>query len=69
MWALSTSQGVVQHRVDQIAQNGTGITVGAMSDSYDTQAGATTRGSRRDHGRSPGHDEPARQHHARRGRR
>ncbi len=38
-----TSQGVVQHRVDQIAQNGTGITVGAMSDSYNTNAGATTR--------------------------
>ncbi len=38
-----TSQGVVQHRVDQITQNGTGITVGAMSDSYDKNASATTR--------------------------
>lgn len=31
---LATSQGVVQHRVDQISQDGTGITIGAMSDSY-----------------------------------
>ena len=33
-----TSQGVVQHRVDQIAGvDGSGITVGVMSDSYDTK--------------------------------
>jgi hypothetical protein len=33
------SQGVVQHRVDQIAGvDGSGITVGVMSDSYDTNA-------------------------------
>ena len=29
-----TQQGVVQHRVDQIAQDGTGISIGAMSDSF-----------------------------------
>ena len=38
-----TSQGVVQHRVDQVTQTGQGITVGAMSDSYDKNASATTR--------------------------
>ena len=31
---LTTQQGVVQHRANQIAQDGTGITVGAISDSY-----------------------------------
>jgi hypothetical protein len=31
-----TQQGVVLHRVDQISQNGTGITVGVLSDSYNT---------------------------------
>ena len=35
----TTSQGVVQHRVDQIqGVDGAGITVGVMSDSYDTNA-------------------------------
>lgn len=35
---LTTSQGVVQHRVDQLGDgiSGGGITVGALSDSYDT---------------------------------
>ncbi|AGY59638.1 S8 family serine peptidase [Gloeobacter kilaueensis] len=35
---LTTSQGVVQHRVDQLpaGSDGTGITVAALSDSYDT---------------------------------
>jgi hypothetical protein len=34
---LTDSQGVVQHRVDQIVGvDGTGITIGVMSDSYDT---------------------------------
>ncbi|MDQ2778428.1 MAG: S8 family serine peptidase [Pseudomonadota bacterium] len=33
---LTTQQGVVQHRVDQVSQDGTGITVGVMSDSYNT---------------------------------
>ena len=37
----ATSQGVVQHRVDQITQNGTGITIGAMSDSFDRSASTT----------------------------
>ncbi len=31
---VATSQGVVQHRVDQQAQDGTGVTVGTMSDSF-----------------------------------
>ena len=31
---LVTQQGVVQHRVDQIPQDGTGITIGVLSDSY-----------------------------------
>lgn len=31
-----TQQGVVQHRVDQIAQDGAGITIGILSDSYNT---------------------------------
>jgi hypothetical protein len=36
---LTDSQGVVQHRVDKITGvDGTGITVGVMSDSYDTNA-------------------------------
>ena len=40
----ATTQGVVQHRVDQIANrfDGTGITIGVMSDSYDTRANALT---------------------------
>jgi hypothetical protein len=35
---LTTSQGVVQHRVDQLPAgvDGSGVTVGVMSDSYDT---------------------------------
>ena len=37
---LTTSQGFVQHRVDQLPAgvDGSGITVGVMSDSYDTNA-------------------------------
>jgi Subtilase family len=37
-----TTQGVVQHKVDQVPANinGTGITVGVMSDSYDTSTNA-----------------------------
>jgi hypothetical protein len=36
---LTDSQGVVQHRVDQVdGVDGSGITVGVMSDSYDTNA-------------------------------
>ena len=36
----TTSQGVVQHRVDKLPAgvDGSGITVGVMSDSYDTNA-------------------------------
>jgi hypothetical protein len=36
----TTSQGVVQHRVDRVVgADGSGITVGVMSDSYDTSGG------------------------------
>jgi hypothetical protein len=39
---VATTQGVVQHRVDQIpAFDGTGVTVGCMSDSFDTTASIT----------------------------
>jgi len=40
----TTSQGVVQHRVDKLPNriNGKGITVGVMSDSYDTRVRALT---------------------------
>lgn len=35
----ATSQGVVQHRVDQVTQDGTGVTVGVMSDSFNAAGG------------------------------
>ncbi len=40
----TTSQGMVQHRVDRLPSgiNGSGITVGVMSDSYDTRVNART---------------------------
>ena len=31
-----TQQGVIQHRVDRLSQDGTGVTVGILSDSYNT---------------------------------
>lgn len=37
----TTSQGVVQHRVNQVTQTGTGITIGVMSDSFDTTTSTT----------------------------
>lgn len=37
----TTSQGVVQHRVNTISQTGAGITIGVMSDSFDTTASTT----------------------------
>jgi hypothetical protein len=38
-----TQQGVVQHRVDQVTTaNGTGITIGALSDSYNALPAAST---------------------------
>ncbi len=43
-----TSQGIVQHRVDKITGvDGTGITVGVMSDSYDTSSAGHPCGRRR----------------------
>lgn len=43
----TTQQGVVQHRVDQLPAtlNGTGITVGVLSDSYNTAANYVSGGS------------------------
>ena len=43
----TTSQGVVQHRVDKLPNgiDGSGITVGVMSDSYDTRVNARTHAS------------------------
>lgn len=38
---VTTAQGVVQHRVNTISQTGTGITVGVMSDSFDTTSTTT----------------------------
>ncbi len=37
----TTSQGVVQHRVNNVSQTGAGITVGVMSDSFDTTSSTT----------------------------
>jgi hypothetical protein len=41
----TTAQGFVQHRVNLTNRNGAGITVGVMSDSYDTNPTAITRAS------------------------
>ena len=41
----TTAQGFVTHRADLTGRNGAGITVGVMSDSYDTNATASTRAS------------------------
>jgi hypothetical protein len=37
----TTAQGVVQHRVNNVTQTGAGITVGVMSDSFDTSPSTT----------------------------
>ena len=37
----TTAQGVVQHRVNNVSQTGAGITVGVMSDSFDTTPSTT----------------------------
>ncbi len=36
-----TQQGLVQHRADQVRQDGTGITIGVLSDSYNTLSSGT----------------------------
>ena len=62
------SQGVVQHRVNRIAGvDGRGITVGLMSDSFDTAPGRHQRGGRRRYGRSAGSRQSLRQHRTGRG--
>src|SRR5688572_2831745 len=57
----TTSQGVVQHRVDQLAAgvDGSGITVGVMSDSYDTNAAANSAALDISTGDLPGVGNPA----------
>ncbi len=55
----ATTQGVVQHRVDQVTQNGTGITVGAMSDSYARSNNAITAAVDVSTGDLPGPGNPA----------
>jgi hypothetical protein len=55
-----TQQGVVQHRVDQIAQyKGTGITIGVLSDSYDTYSGPIKAANDVASGDLPGPGNPA----------
>ena len=39
----TTAQGFVQHRANLTSRNGAGVTVGVMSDSYDTNPSASTR--------------------------
>ncbi|MGH8250152.1 MAG: S8 family serine peptidase [Steroidobacteraceae bacterium] len=57
---LTDSQGVVQHRVDQIeGVDGDGITVGAMSDSYDTNAAPNSAALDIASGDLPGTGNPA----------
>lgn len=57
----TTSQGVVQHRVDQLPAgvDGTGITVGVMSDSYDTNAAPNSAALDISTGDLPGAGNPA----------
>lgn len=53
------SQGIVQHRVDQITGvDGAGITVGLMSDSYDTNSGPITAADDIASGDLPGSGNP-----------
>ncbi len=54
-----TQQGVVQHRVDQISQNGTGITMGVLSDSYDTSTSTIKAANDVASGDLPGAGNPA----------
>jgi hypothetical protein len=55
------SQGIVQHRVDQLADgiDGSGITVGVMSDSYDTNAAPNSAALDISTGDLPGAGNPA----------
>ena len=54
------SQGIVQHRVDKIAgTEGSGITVGVMSDSYDTNAAPNSAAADIATGDLPGAGNPA----------
>lgn len=57
----TTSQGVVQHRVDQLPAgvDGSGITVGVMSDTYDTNAAPNSAALDISTGDLPGAGNPA----------
>jgi Subtilase family len=56
----TTSQGVVQHRVDKLPAgvDGSGITVGVMSDSYDTNAAPNSAAQDISTGDLPGNGNP-----------
>ncbi len=55
----TTQQGVVQHRVDKISQNGAGITIAAMSDSYNVSTNAIKEANDIASGDLPGAGNPA----------
>ena len=58
---IATSQGIVQHRVDQLPAgiDGSGITVGAISDSYDTNVAPNSAALDIASGDLPGAGNPA----------
>ncbi len=55
----TTQQGVVQHRVDKISQNGAGITIAALSDSYNVSTNAVKEANDIATGDLPGVGNPA----------
>ncbi len=55
----TTQQGLVQHRVDKIRQDGTGITIAAMSDSYNVSTSAIKEANDIASGDLPGVGNPA----------
>jgi FG-GAP-like repeat/Subtilase family len=55
----TTQQGLVQHRVDKIRQDGTGITIAAISDSYNVSTNAIKEANDIASGDLPGVGNPA----------
>jgi FG-GAP-like repeat/Subtilase family len=55
----TTQQGLVQHRVDKIRQDGTGITIAAISDSYNVSTNAIKEANDIASGDLPGAGNPA----------
>ncbi len=55
----TTQQGVVQHRVDKISQTGAGITIAAISDSYNVSSNAIKEANDIASGDLPGAGNPA----------